>query len=266
MLKFIPYIFFSALLLNVLPAKAQYGEDSSYITTDTSVQEGSYEDLLKVPEVENEKKAFVFDTITQEDKTVVLERKVDATKLDAIRKDKDFWYVNEAPKREKPKAPEESVLNKLSRQVWFRNLLWFLIVGGFIAVLIWFLLSSNIQLFKKSATAIHKQNDELENKSIFDIDYDNEIKKAIAANDYKMAIRLQYLQVLKEMSDRSIIQYKQERTNSDYLMQLYSTTYYRDFFKLTRVFEYASYGQFTVSSDTYDLVKNDFSTFKQRFL
>jgi hypothetical protein len=184
-----------------------------------------------------------------------------------MRKDDNFWYVNEAPQKEQPKQPQESVLNKLAKQKWFRNLLWVIVVGGFVAVLIWFIISSDIQLFKRqSPSIIKREEDDLVNQNIFEINYDAEIQKAISNQNFRLAIRLLYLQILKRLAEENIINYKQERTNSDYVLQLFNTSYYKDFARLTRHFDYAWYGQFPVAPASFEIIRNEFASFKQRFL
>jgi len=70
-----------------------------------------------------------------------------------------------------------------------------------------------------------------------------------------------FLQMLKTMSGKNIIQYKQDRTNFDYLLQLRDTKHYHDFFRLTRNYEYSWYGNFPVSDEAWQLIKNDFEKF-----
>ena len=266
--KRITYFLISFILLYNTNGKAQEIDyDSSYVAIDSI---GSIEDIIEPPVLDEgveEEETSSFENISSEDKVLIASRKVDDSTVSKMRRDDDFWYVNEAPVKEKPKEPKESFLQKLGTKVWFRNLLWFLVVGGFVAVLIWFIISSDIQLFKRSAPPIARsQEDELVNQSIFDIDYDSEIQKAITAQNLRLAVRLLFLQTLKDLSEKNIINYKQERTNSDYLLQLYNTTYYEDFFRLTRHFEYIWYGQFSITPTNFEVIKNDFFTFKQRFL
>jgi len=71
-----------------------------------------------------------------------------------------------------------------------------------------------------------------------------------------------YLHILRLFSERDIIHYKIERTNSDYLMQLYNTSYYKDFFRLTRNFEYVWYGKFDISSAAFELIRKDHAKLK----
>ena len=73
-----------------------------------------------------------------------------------------------------------------------------------------------------------------------------------------------YLRTLKELSEGGIIQYSQEKTDHEYVMQLFGTEYYKDFFRITRDFEYAWYGQFPISAQSFQIVQSHFSKFKIR--
>jgi hypothetical protein len=254
------------MLLGHTKLQAQEADSVSIVADSV----GSMEDLIAPPAVEEsweEENAAKFELVSPADRVVVNTRKLDDSAVNKLRNDDDFWYVNEVQKKEKPKQPKESLLDKLAKEKWFRNLLWILVVGGFVAVLIWFIISSDIQLFRrKSPTVTQSQEDEWSNQSIYDIYYDAEIQKTIAAQNLRLAVRLLYLQTLKDLSERNIINYKQEHTNSDYLTQLYNTTYFKDFFRLTRHFEYVWYGQFQLTPASFEVVQQDFFTFKQRFL
>jgi len=259
--KVLYIIFF--LLITHTASLAQESEDTKIHYSDTSVTVAPYTDLLQEQETVTVTESS-FDIIPLTEKEEVQGREVSSSKLASIRKDDDFWYVNEKPEREEVKEYKESSLDKLAREKWFRNLLWFLVVGGFIAILVWFILSSDIKLFKKKAPKIEKAEDAFENQNIFDINYERELQNALSANDYRLAVRLLYLQTLRNLSERNIIQYKQERTNNDYLMQLFQTNYYKDFFRLTRHFEYSWYGQFPVSTPAFEVIKNDFFLFNKK--
>src|SRR6185369_2616844 len=93
-------------------------------------------------------------------------------------------------------------------------------------------------------------------ENIFDINYQREIEKAVNAKDYRLAVRLMFLRLLKQLSQKKIIEYEQERTNLEYLSELNATGYYNDFFRLTRNYEYVWYGKFDVSRETFGVIKN----------
>ena len=108
-----------------------------------------------------------------------------------------------------------------------------------------------------------RQHEE-EHENIFEIDYDAQIGKAMAASDFRLAIRLHYLQLLKDLAQNGAIRYSQGLTNSAYVMQLQDKPYGPQFFRITRSFEYAWYGQFPVSAEAYSALENEFSNLRSR--
>ena len=183
-----------------------------------------------------------------------------------LKNDKAFWYVDRTPKRQKPAEAEtdKKYAEPFYLQNWFRTLLWIIIVGAFIAVLVWFLIESDIKLFRKKAKTLQSSEDIKINEDIFSINYEEELQKAITNQNYRLGVRLMYLHVLRLLSEKNIIEYKIERTNSDYLLQLFNTSYYKDFFRLTRNFEYVWYGKFDISPAAFEIIREDHSKIKSR--
>ena len=100
-----------------------------------------------------------------------------------------------------------------------------------------------------------------ETDNIFEINYQREIDKAVSNGNYRFAVRLMFLRLLKNLSDKKVIHYKQDSTNFDYLLQLHPTKYYHDFFRLTRNYEYSWYGQFDIDPEKFSLIRKDFENF-----
>jgi len=248
--------FCGLVLLFCFAAKAQ---DSSRIITDTATS-FIISDTTVVETVSDEVEKSSLDSNVKA--PLVIVRKVPDTTLNKLKSEDDFWYVNTMPNRQKPKAPGKpanlSWLDVLSR------LMWWILIGCFIAALIWFLASSNIQLFRRRPSVINALQEEELSENIFEIDYNKEINRVIANQNFAMAIRLYYLQTLLLLSQKGLIQYTHERTNNEYVDQLYKTSYYKDFFRLTRHFEYTWYGQFPISEEAFKLIQTDFNGFKQR--
>lgn len=190
-------------------------------------------------------------------------RTIPQNDLQKVKSDEDYWYANTAPQREKKEEPKKS--SGLFNEAWFKTLFWILLIGGFLALLIWFLATSNVFLFRrKPKTNALVIEDEIATENIFEINFEKEIQKATNASNYRLAVRLMYLQTLKALSLRNIINYTHEKTNSDYLFQLTGTSYYKNFFRLTRNFEYTWYGQFPLSPESFAVIQNDFGNFKQQ--
>ena len=73
-----------------------------------------------------------------------------------------------------------------------------------------------------------------------------------------------FLHLLKNLSERNIINYKQDKTNFDYLSEVHSTSWYQPFFKVTRNYEYSWYGKFEINENAYRLIQKDFDQFKNQ--
>lgn len=193
---------------------------------------------------------------------VLNERAVPDTTVQRLRNDEAFWYANTSIKKKGDSEPHQySFLQWLFRQAWFYNFLWALITVSFIAVIIVFLMKSNVQLFHKRATPLAGIETGAQ-ENIFSIHYEEALNKALLQNDFRLAVRLHYLQTLALLSGKNIIHYKDDFTNSDYLLQLRQTSHYTAFKKLTRHFEYAWYGEFTITPTAFKTIEADFAIFK----
>lgn len=188
-------------------------------------------------------------------------REVPARVVDSVKRDDAFWYANRAFHARKEEEKENNHVPQTRR--WMNMTTLVIIVAVFIALLLTYLFQNNI-IRRRAASITGEENAGLSEENIFEINYQREIDRAVTATNYRLAIRLMFLRLLKKLSQENIIQYKQERTNSEYLMQLTSTSYYADFFRLTRDFEYTWYGKFDVSADAYRIIQNDFEKFDQR--
>ncbi|WP_121354702.1 DUF4129 domain-containing protein [Flavisolibacter nicotianae] len=196
----------------------------------------------------------------------VAARIVPKQQVDSLKAEDDFWYANTSPERKKlPPADRENRQRTLFQQAWFRDLLWVIILCSFVAVVLWYLYSSRIFLFRKKAKTLFREDGEdAVPDDIFALAYATEIANAENSANFRLAVRLRYLQTLNELAEKSRIEYQHGRTNSDYVRQLQSSPLYRDFFRLTRNFEYTWYGQFDLSEAAYEMMRNDFSSFQNR--
>ncbi len=212
----------------------------------------------------NDEELPEFDSLTTYDIPSYQTYEIEDSLLDKLKKDDAFWYANTAPKRQKQAeaGPVKKYSEPFYLQNWFKTLVWVIIIGAFIAVLIWFLIASDIRLFRKKPNAVKNETEVAISEDIFAVDYDHELAKAITTENYALGVRLMYLHVLRLLSEKGLIQYKIERTNSDYILQLYNTSYYNDFFRLTRNFEYVWYGKFDISSAAFEMIRQDYTKIK----
>jgi hypothetical protein len=243
-------------------ARAQTFEDST--ATIEEVADTSLTDEEEDEEIVQNKNKFL--EREEGDSFYISERHLPPDHAKKLKEDKDFWYVDsEIKKKEKKKqGARESSYVPLGQRDWFQTLLWLVIIGAFAGAIMWYLADSNIGIFRKKDTAAVGDHltDEIP-EDIFAINYQREIDKAASQGNYRLAVRLMYLRLLKDLADRNIIQYKQDKTNFDYLLQLHPTKYYNHFFRLTRHYEYSWYGHFDVEENKYSIIKNDFNQFER---
>ncbi|MGZ8516755.1 MAG: hypothetical protein ACXWWD_05365 [Chitinophagaceae bacterium] len=186
-------------------------------------------------------------------------RRLQDSVIKALRDDKAFWYANESfKKREKKKEK-----GNLASHPLFQTILWLIIIAGFSTFLILYLSNSNVGLFRKSRDIAEEEADP-EASDIFAINYQKEIEKAVGMSNYRLAVRLMFLRLLRNLSDKKIIEYKQDSTNFDYMMQLRSTVMYADFSRLARNYEYSWYGQFDIDKEKYSVIRNEFENFDRK--
>ena len=247
---------------------------------DTTIVEKTVEEITDEEKdnsvTQENKRSDFFISTSDYDSMLFFQRAVPDSALKRMQGEKSFWYsdgngakgtrttqpnrVEKNGRQLVRKIPEkENTYTPVSSSPWFQTLMWLIIIGGFAGALIWYLAGSNVGLFRKKDQQVdHGETEEMP-EDIFAINYQKEIDKAAAQGNYRLAIRLMYLRLLKNFSEKNIIEYKQDRTNLDYLMQLHSTAYYKDFFLVTRHYEYSWYGQFNVSSEAYDIIKKEFT-------
>jgi hypothetical protein len=269
---------FILLLFCTLASKgfAQSQVDTVQAVTDTiSNYDDELEDVTVTQKVETEAVSTDgnFAQRNYSDTTVTL-RSAKTNQWNTVVNSNDFWYVN-GEKKMPPKKVEKDEVYK-ENSFWknirmffnsdaFRVLAWILIVIGFIAIIISYLISNDIILVKAKSRKLNNAEDietEIPN-NIFEINFETHIAKALAVSNYRLATRLMFLQTIKTMSNKSIINYAADKTNFDYLMQLSGTKYFSLFSKASLNYEYTWYGNFNVNEQQFATIKNSIQVLNQ---
>lgn len=241
--------------------KLQYQVDTTIPGDTVTMVEEEESEIISNEESKDQQEYFLRKEFTGGfGDSLELYRHIPDTALNELRKDKAFWYANEVFK--KKQARQE---RPFTAQPLFQTILWIVIITGFVVFLFMYLANSNISLFRRSSV-VASNEEEVEDTDIFSIDFQKEIETAINSADYRLAVRLLFLQLLRNLSDRNIIEYKPDSTNMDYLRQLRSTNLYEGFAWLARNYEYSWYGHFDIGKEKFDLVKKEFEKFEYKNL
>ena len=100
-------------------------------------------------------------------------------------------------------------------------------------------------------------------KDLPESELDRYLAEAIRSGDYALAIRIYYLQALQQLQRASLIQWKKDKTNREYLRDLRDTPYARDFSRLTLIFEKVRYGAYAPERGEFAFLERDFQSFLQ---
>ena len=93
-------------------------------------------------------------------------------------------------------------------------------------------------------------------ENIHEVDFATRLAEAEAAGNWRLAVRLGYLQLLKSLADGGLIQWQPDKTNHAYLAELPTTGPLRGAFReATRQFEYVWYGGLALSAPLYAQVR-----------
>ena len=113
-------------------------------------------------------------------------------------------------------------------------------------------------IFNKKAKSFHDIN--LTEDHIETIDVNNLLCAAIESDDYRLAIRYQFLLTLQKLSKNDIIQWHFDKTNSDYLMEIIQPNIQQGFKKVTYLYDYIWYGEQTIDLNKYEKSVLDFES------
>ena len=110
----------------------------------------------------------------------------------------------------------------------------------------------------KSDTSLIRY-DEIE-KNLHLVDFEKLIKDSINSGEHRLSIRYYYLFLLKKMSEKQLIEWDVEKTNSDYIYEIKSPQLKANFEYLSYLYNYIWYGEFELSLQEFEKAKKAFDT------
>lgn len=199
-------------------------------------------------------------------------RNFDLQKIKDYRVQKDFQYDEQA-------QVDMSWWDRFWRWFWhlfngalgnkysgdFIKYLLIVIVVALVVFAVIKLIGLDMKIFATKSRAVDVPYDEsMEN--IHEINFNEEIDKAIANRNYRLAVRLLYLRSLKLLNDRELINWQPEKTNQVYIEELTDPERKQQFSVLTLQFEYIWYGDFAIDKDSFNGLKVNFERFNVKAL
>jgi len=143
---------------------------------------------------------------------------------------------------------------------FFQILFIVVVVLAIVAVLINMLGAGNIFAPRSRKFSTNSNNFSIEKieDNIHETDLERYIREAVKEKNYAIAIRLYYLAIIKELSLSNLIKWKRDKTNRTYLREIRSTSLFKPFREVTRIFERVWYGEGQVDENEYLSIKPKF--------
>lgn len=139
---------------------------------------------------------------------------------------------------------------------------WIFIIVG-VGLIIWLLTKIEFtRYFKRNAKTNAFNFTDIE-EDITGINFSDKIKTAISESNFRLAIRWQYLKQLSVLNEKQYIIWQAYKTNIDYSNELAKTNYQSQFKELSKIYDYAWYGEYPISALKYDAIEKQFTTFEK---
>ncbi len=137
----------------------------------------------------------------------------------------------------------------------------FIIVG--IGLIIWLLTKIEFTRYFKRSTKANAFNFTDIEEDITGINFSDKIKMAISESNYRLAIRWQYLKQLSILNEKQCIIWQPYKTNIDYSNELAKTNYQSQFKEISKIYDYAWYGEYPISALKYEAIEEQFTAFEK---
>lgn len=203
------------------------------------------------------------------DTSDVVVRSFNNNELQEFKKDKEFYYHSLS-------EPSKGLWERFWDWVWWRvheimrtkngrTTVWTILLGLGIAAIVFFVIKvmgmSSGSLFARdggSGLPITETED------INRISFDDAIKEAVETGNFRIAIRLLYLQSLKHLADKGYIEWQLNKSNNDYIREVGGEPWQSLFKKLTYSFEYTWYGEMNLANDEFQDLQVQFQQFNNQ--
>lgn len=259
--KFISVFLFFSLVI------ASFGQSVKPVITDTTDSQNTGDStVFEVLEADKEK---IFSGPA--DTTRIEVRKFSQSEVEKLKADPDLIYT------QPPTVAEtlwdrflqwlgwliDSLFGKATTTDLGRLLMYTIAIILTIVVIMMLLKVNAFRVFYSGADQ-GKQGYQVFHENIHEMNFDTLIQEATEKKEYRLATRLVFLYALKILSDKHLIDFSAGKTNHDYVEELQKGEIKTGLNELSFYFDYAWYGNFSISAEQFQKVKNTFTFWKEK--
>ena len=140
----------------------------------------------------------------------------------------------------------------------------FMIIALVLLALLVFYMLANIKS-NPSLTAINKEiQEKIENieEHIHEVDLNDLFKQYVNNREFDMALRISFLMIIKDLSEKRLIKWEKQKTNWEYHGELKNYDLKTGFSSMIRNFERVWYGEKAISEPEFLNINYEFDQFK----
>lgn len=139
----------------------------------------------------------------------------------------------------------------------------YLILAGILGFAVWLFIKLNpggsfLSDPKAGSVFLNEEEEIVQSRDIKKL-----IDEAVAAENYRLAVRYQYLFILQQLSQAGYIDYQFPKTDEEYLAEIEKEPLRIQFQKITRIYDFIWYGSFEVTAENYPKAKKEFEKMQQ---
>lgn len=265
------FLYISLLLFFLLP---EIQAQKKYIYQDSSLLQQD-DEPVKVVEVSEEYTEPEEGTIAVDEIVVKPDTSLYANRLsisaDSLRKwrnEKDFAYMQYIDSLLKAKEKKDKPQTRRRPRgggffSWFLGssfvqiILWALAIG-FVLFIIYRLFLADSVFMRRRKKVKEAEAEVAEEEINHETDFDRLIRQALLNNNYRQAVRYQYLRTLHTLAEKDFFELQPDKTNYQYVYELANQPHQNDFAALTLNYEYVWYGEFNIDEELYRKIETGF--------
>lgn len=186
--------------------------------------------------------------------------KIKETQWEDIAKGKNYDETyNELEEKQKDELNFRSPSVDLGN---FKYVFYVLVAGAILFLLVKILLNINTTPIINDDTGRVYTLSEVEDK-ILELDLDRILKDALLVKDYRLALRINFLIIIKKLALKGKINWAKEKTNGEYFSEIQDVDIAFRFKEIVITFESIWYGERSVSEDQFNRLQPSYELFKK---
>ena len=138
---------------------------------------------------------------------------------------------------------------------FFKYILFFLLIALLIFIIYQFFMKTSLD---DKGTKMVTPLEELEPSHIPKTELEILLEKALSEGNYREAVRIYFIFIIKDLSEKDWIRWEKKKTNMSYLMEMRNRPQYPLFNEAVSVFEFVWYGNYPISKEDFNKLEPKF--------